>query len=164
VRSTGSDITLPAGTTPPFPYQYTLNGSSGVSPALNPQPGLAATGGGWTAFVDGAGMISNPDLSVLWPTFTSWRGASSAAIRGRGISWAHSGAFSSMTNGYSTPNSRIPDIATHFTGYFAPRSWHTGGAHVMFGDGAVRFVGDNIDAAVHRALHSRDGGEALGEF
>jgi prepilin-type processing-associated H-X9-DG protein len=59
------------------------------------------------------------------------------ALRGHGISWAHSGAFSTLTNGYNTPNSRIPDIATHFTGYLGPRSYHTGGAHVAFGDGSV---------------------------
>jgi prepilin-type processing-associated H-X9-DG protein len=164
VRSTGSDVTLPAGTAPQFPYQKTLNGSSGVSAGLNPQRGLLATGGGWTSYVDSNGMIVNPDLSVLVQTFTNWRGASSNALRGRGISWAHSGAFSTLTNGYTTPNSRIPDIATHFTGFLAPRSYHTGGANVMFGDGSVRFIGDSIDVALHRALHSRDGAEPMGDL
>ncbi len=31
IRSTGSDVTLPAGTPPPFPYQKTLNGSTGLN-------------------------------------------------------------------------------------------------------------------------------------
>src|SRR5262249_59772726 len=43
VRSTGADMTLPAGTTPPFPYQFTLNGSTGGNSALQPGPGLAPT-------------------------------------------------------------------------------------------------------------------------
>ncbi|MCA9012943.1 MAG: DUF1559 domain-containing protein, partial [Planctomycetaceae bacterium] len=44
------------------------------------------------------------------------------------------------------------------------RSWHTGGAQVLFGDGAVRFLSDNIDTGTHRAIHSRNGGEVAGEF
>ncbi len=164
VRSVGADITLAAGTAPQFPYQYTLNGSSGVSPAVQPVQGLAATGGAWSAFNNAAGVIANPTLGTVWPTMTSWRGAASLALRGRGTSWAHSGAISTLTNGYTTPNSRIPDVVVHFTGFFAPRSWHVGGAHLLMGDGAVRFVGDNVDATLHRALHSRAGGEVVGEF
>lgn len=162
VRSVGADITLPAGTLPQFPYQYTLNGSTGVNSGLQAVQGLAASGGSWT---NGAnGVISNPNLSTIWPSMTNWRGASSAALRGRGTSWAHSGAISTLTNGYTTPNNRIPDIVTHFTGFFGPRSFHTGGADVLFGDGTVRFLSDNIDATLHRSLHSRNGGEVVGEF
>jgi prepilin-type processing-associated H-X9-DG protein len=54
----------------------------------------------------------------------------------------------------------IPDVVTHFTGFFAPRSYHPGGAAVLMGDGSVRFVSNNIDAVLHRALHSRDGRES----
>ncbi len=163
VRSVGADVTLPAGTLPPFPYQMTMNGSSGVNSALQATQGLAASGGAWSAF-NGSGVIQNPDLNTVWPTMTAWRGASSAALRGRGGSWAHSGALSSLTNGYNPPNSRIPDVVTHFTGFFGPRSWHTGGAHVMFGDGTVRFLSEGTDTFLHRALHSRDGGDVTGEL
>jgi prepilin-type processing-associated H-X9-DG protein len=69
-----------------------------------------------------------------------------------------------MTNGYNTPNSRIPDVVVHFTGFFGPRSWHTGGAQVLMADGSVRLFSDNIDANLHRAVHSRNGGEVVGEF
>jgi prepilin-type N-terminal cleavage/methylation domain-containing protein len=163
VRSAGNDTTLTAGTLPPYPYQMTLNGSTGVASTLNATQGLTG-GGAWGAYVDGAGMISNPNLATIWPTLTSWRGASSAALRGRGTSWAHSGAISTMTNGFQPPNSRVPDIVIHFTGFFGPRSYHAGGAQVMFGDGGVRFVGENVDVTVHRGLHSRDGRELIGEF
>lgn len=163
VRSVGPDFTLPAGQLPPFPYQATLNGSSGVSAALQPVQGLAPTGGAWLGF-SVSGVIQNPSLNVVWPTMTNWRGASSAALRGRGTSWAHSGALSSMTNGYNPPNSKIPDVVTHFTGFFGPRSWHTGGAHVAFGDGTVRFLSDSTDTFMHRALHTRDGGDVVGEI
>jgi prepilin-type processing-associated H-X9-DG protein len=52
----------------------------------------------------------------------------------------------------------------HFTGFFGPRSWHTGGAQVLMGDGSVRLLSDNIDTFIHRGLHSCNGGEVIGEF
>ncbi len=158
VRSVGADFTLPAGTLPKAPYQATLNGSTGVNSALQPEQGMQGTGSGWTN--GPSGYIENPHLATIWPNMTSWRGSASAALRGRGTSWAHSGAMSTMTNGYTTPNNVIPDVVTHFTGYFAPRSFHPGGAMAAMGDGSVRLLPDNIDQAVHRGLHSRDGGEA----
>jgi prepilin-type N-terminal cleavage/methylation domain-containing protein/prepilin-type processing-associated H-X9-DG protein len=164
VRSAGDDITLPVGTLPQFPYQKTMNGSSGVNSGLQAVQGLAASGGAWSGFVNAQGVIANPDLNAVWPTMTSWRGAASLALRGRGTSWAHSGAISTLTNGYTTPNSKIPDIVTHFTGFFGPRSYHVGGANVLMGDGTVRFFGNNIDATVHRNLHSCNGGETGGDI
>lgn len=162
IRSVGADFTLPAGTLPKFNYQATMNGSSGVSANLQAVQGLAASGGAWSN--GPGGVINNPNLATIWPTMTNWRGAASAALRGRGTSWAHSGAISTMTNGYNTPNSRIPDVVVHFTGFFGPRSWHTGGAQVLMADGSVRLFSDNIDANLHRAVHSRNGGEVVGEF
>lgn len=164
VRSQGADIALPAGTLPQFPYRYTLNGSGGVSSGLNAVPGMLATGGAWSGYTNGNMMISDPDLAAVWPSFTDWRGGESPALRGRGISWAFSGAINSLTNGYNPPNSRIPDVVTHMTGYFGPRSWHPGGASVAMGDGTVRFLSDSLDTLLHRALHSRDGGEVVGAF
>jgi prepilin-type N-terminal cleavage/methylation domain-containing protein len=162
VRSAGPDFTSPPGNLPRFPYQATLNGSAGVSPARQPVQGLAGSGDGWS---NGAsGVIENPPLEVIWPLKTSWRGAASAALRGRGTSWAHSGAISTLTNGYSPPNSRIPDVVVHFTGFFAPRSYHPGGAVAVMGDGSVRLLPNSIDVAVHRALHSCNGGEVIGDF
>ncbi|MGE0758135.1 MAG: DUF1559 domain-containing protein, partial [Pirellulaceae bacterium] len=162
VRSVGPDFSLAAGTLPKFPYQSTMNGSSGVSANKQAVPGLAASGGAWAN--GPRGVIENPPLATIWPTMTNWRGAASAALRGRGTSWAHSGAISTLTNGYSPPNSRIPDVVVHFTGFFAPRSYHPGGALVASGDGSVRLLSNTIDQAVHRGLHSRDGGEPVSDL
>ena len=164
VRSVGDDVTLPVGQVPKFPYQLTLNGSSGVSSALNATPGLRATGGGWSGYVNSSGMITNPNLSLFWNTFNSWRGGTSPALRGRGISWAFNGSINSLTNGYQPPNSRIPDLVTHHTGFFGPRSFHSGGANVAKADGSVELLANSIDAGICRALHSCNGGEVIGEY
>lgn len=161
VRSVGDDVTLAAGVTPKFPYQLTLNGSNGVSSALNAVQGLRATGGPWSGFVDGNGMIRNPALEGFWQTFTQWRGGSSPALRGRGISWAFGGSINSLTNGYLPPNNAVPDVVTHFSGFFGPRSFHTGGAHVGLLDGSVQYLSNSIDATVIRAIHSCNGGELV---
>ena len=163
VRSQGEDQLLPAGLKPLQPYIMTLNGSSGVTPSLGDQPGMRGSGA-WGAYLNSSGLIEDPDLSTFWPTFTNWRGGASPAIRGRGMSWAFTGAINSMTNGYLTPNSEVPDIVTHWTGYFAPRSFHRGGANLLFADGSIHFVSDSIDLALHRDLHSANGKETIESF
>ena len=62
------------------------------------------------------------------------------------------------------------------TGQMAARSMHIGGVHLLMADGAVRFVSDNIDfkrtmvgcgpppRGVWQAIHTRAGGEPIGEF
>ena len=164
VRGTGNSVTLPAGTLPQAPYRMTLNGSTGINSALQATQGLPVTGSPWSSYKNAQGMVSNPDLSTVWPQLTSWRGSSDGTLRARGVSWAHSGALSSLINGYITPNNVIPDVVTHFTGFLGPRSFHVGGANALMGDGAVRFVSNNIDLGVHHAIYSRNGGEVVGDF
>ena len=43
-------------------------------------------------------------------------------------------------------------------------SWHTGGVHLLFGDGRVRFITQNIDTNVFKAIATRAGGEIVGDF
>jgi hypothetical protein len=45
-----------------------------------------------------------------------------------------------------------------------PSSYHSGGVHVLLGDGAVRFVSENIDQLLWMGLGSTRGGETVGEF
>ncbi|MEI8072233.1 MAG: DUF1559 domain-containing protein [Planctomycetota bacterium] len=121
VRSAGDDVVLAAGATPKFPYQKTLNGSTGVTNTKQTTPGYPGSGA-WSAGVSG-GMIRNPPLETIWKSFTSWRGANTNTIRGRGTSWAMTGASNTLTNGYTPPNSRVPDLIIHGTGFFGPRSY-----------------------------------------
>ncbi|HUE16201.1 MAG TPA: DUF1559 domain-containing protein, partial [Planctomycetaceae bacterium] len=166
VRSTGSDETLPAGTAPTFPFQKTLNGSTGLNSTEQfnggqPIQGIPVTGAPWTPYTGPGGMVFNPNLSTVWSQLTGWRGATSNALRGRGTSWAFPGVCATLTNGYNPPNYTIPDIVTHFTGYYGPRSWHPNGAFVLMGDVSVQFLADSVDVGICHALHSRNGGETV---
>lgn len=44
------------------------------------------------------------------------------------------------------------------------KSYHVGGVHIVMGDGAVRFLGDNTDAEICRRLAVRDDGFVIGEY
>jgi prepilin-type N-terminal cleavage/methylation domain-containing protein len=49
-------------------------------------------------------------------------------------------------------------------GQSAPRSLHVGGVHALLGDGSVKFISQNLDFGIHRALNSVAGNETIGEF
>ena len=51
-----------------------------------------------------------------------------------------------------------------YGGHVGIRSTHTGGAHVLMGDGGVRFLSENIDFNTLLALSQREDGTVLGEF
>ena len=154
VRSKGDDTTFAVGSPPPLPYQWTLNGSVSFNsgPPLSLKSNTATP---TTADVDA--LVTGWDTDTR---LTSWRGASSAAMRGRGLAWAATTAGNSLTNGFLTPNSRIPDYVVHWSGFFGPKSFHGAGANVLHGDGHVQLLTAEIDVGVHRALHSIDGGES----
>ena len=63
----------------------------------------------------------------------------------------------------NVPNTRscgfFPTKAT-----MPPSSWHEGGIHLLLCDGSARFVSENIDLRLWRALGSRNGKEAIGDF
>jgi hypothetical protein len=46
--------------------------------------------------------------------------------------------------------------------YLSARSYHTGGVHLATADGAARFVSNDVDPELYKALGSRDGEEATG--
>jgi prepilin-type N-terminal cleavage/methylation domain-containing protein len=75
-----------------------------------------------------------------------------------------------LTNFYNhttPPNFRGRDCARSVglnEGHYAARSFHVGGAHICLGDGSVRFVNDNVDTALWRALGSKEGNEVIGDY
>jgi len=134
----------------------------GPSPSPTKPHRRTASWGGTTAVVGGPGfatggsVISNPDLGALFRsgTFTSYRGT-------RAESWIRGVPFAIVVNGYLPPNSEIPDVSMHGRGFYAARSYHPGGAMHALVDGSIRFITDSTNLIVHRAIYSRDGGEAV---
>ncbi|MDO5308415.1 MAG: DUF1559 domain-containing protein [Planctomycetia bacterium] len=78
-----------------------------------------------------------------------------------GKSWIVGKYDSSLFNAYLMPNSRFPNIYVSNYGFFAARSYHSGGVNVLMGDGSVRFVSDTVAREVWRALGSINGGETV---
>ncbi len=89
---------------------------------------------------------------------------------GRGFSWASGEYRCALYNHYYGPNADDPDCiasklgggqALNFTayGWRAARSRHSGGVNVLMADGAVRFVFDDIDLPLWRAMSTRNGNE-----
>lgn len=82
----------------------------------------------------------------------------------RGAGWMHGREYWTAYHHYHNPNSNVPDMGTCGWGIFAARSYHVGGVNTLMCDGAVRFVSENVDLNIWRALGTRAGGEVLGEF
>lgn len=84
-----------------------------------------------------------------------------------GSNWLYSGYGHTSYNHVLPPNAEIPDCTV--SGSFGPalpgahtaRSLHPGGVHVAYGDGAVKFVSQDIDLRVWRAIGSISGGESF---
>jgi prepilin-type N-terminal cleavage/methylation domain-containing protein/prepilin-type processing-associated H-X9-DG protein len=88
----------------------------------------------------------------------------------RGFSWANGEYRTTMYNHHRTPNSKdldcvsnrlVGDVTVRYAayGWRTARSNHAGGVNVLTADGAVWFIGDSIDAAIWRAVSTREGGE-----
>lgn len=99
-------------------------------------------------------------------------GVSNTMLAAERRTWADMGWFSTWT-GYipggteaacrilgstdHTPNFPL----NHFDDF---SSYHVGGAHVLLGDGTVRFISTNISLKVYQSLATRAKGDITGEF
>jgi prepilin-type processing-associated H-X9-DG protein len=156
IADSGTGDTVTLASAPSFPYQYTLNGSTGWT-------NVNGSGGSPNGITRG-GIASTADIDAIlagWSSLTAWRAVNSPSMRGRGLAWAATTAGNSLTNGFLPPNSTIPDYVVHWSGFFGPKSFHPGGANVLFGDGRVVLLSDKTDKDLHRALHSINGGEQV---
>ncbi len=140
---------------------------------------------------DGIGMIANTTgittpaacqalfNGIVYPA-GGWTGDTA-----RGYRWGDGGAFFSAFSTAVRPNSASCFFggASHWNdGFFTASSRHTGGVHCLMGDGAVRFVSENINTGnqaaappagtgggvspygVWGALGSRAGSETVSDF
>jgi prepilin-type N-terminal cleavage/methylation domain-containing protein/prepilin-type processing-associated H-X9-DG protein len=83
-----------------------------------------------------------------------------------GFHWASGNYNQAVFNFYLTPNSIHKDCSPWDTqaigsGFFTPRSYHSGGVNVLFGDGAVRFIKSSVSQATWMALGTRNGHEVV---
>ncbi len=69
-----------------------------------------------------------------------------------------------INGAFTTPGGRADWRATPDMNDAGFSSYHTGGCHFAMGDGAIRFVSQNISSITLQALGSRQGGEIVGEF
>jgi prepilin-type N-terminal cleavage/methylation domain-containing protein/prepilin-type processing-associated H-X9-DG protein len=81
---------------------------------------------------------------------------------GRCTSWIWGTLERNGFNTFLPPNCQNPDVIYHVPGYFAARSFHTGGVNAALCDGSVRFVANNISATTWTALATIAGNEVLG--
>lgn len=64
----------------------------------------------------------------------------------------------------NTPNSRSCGFFVALRASMSASSRHAGGVHMTLCDGSVRFVSDNVDRSLWRAIGTRNGDETIGEF
>jgi hypothetical protein len=58
----------------------------------------------------------------------------------------------------------FPGMASDMGGNNPLVSFHVGGTHACMGDGAVRFLSENMDLETLKKLATRDDGQAIGDF
>ncbi len=95
-------------------------------------------------------------VSATWG-HAKWVGHGVDLTYSRGINWWPCCAWDSPPFQRPTNPGRLGDWST-------VGSLHTGGAHVLLGDGAVRFISENIDATTRNNLAYISDGNPLGEF
>ena len=85
-----------------------------------------------------------------------------------GATWLFSGKAYTVYNHVLPPNSPILDCTQQLDDLdqsaTTARSWHTGGVNVAMADGAARFVSENVDLKVWRAVGTRAGNETVGDW
>ena len=129
----------------PSPLQSYLRAGFGgyPSPQLTTPPGYDAL----------ANVEFEEDVASLATSATVWRGW-------RGTNWISGRAYATTFNAYSTPNPYYPDWGIYGTiGYYAARSFHTGGVNCTFGDGSVHFVSETVSADLWRIANSVNDGK-----
>jgi hypothetical protein len=104
--------------------------------------------------------------------FGGWGGFYDTTLYGETVPSGSGNAFgagvTTVRDGYPVngfPNAGAPIGANQmFDGNLILNSFHTGGIHVLLGDGSVRFVSDSIDFTSLKRLCVRSDGGVVGEW
>jgi prepilin-type processing-associated H-X9-DG protein len=80
----------------------------------------------------------------------------------RGAAWILSTPSFSAYNAFIPPNSKIPSYWSMNEGFFAAKSYHSGGVNVLMADGGVRLVSESVSPESWRAAATINEGETSG--
>jgi prepilin-type N-terminal cleavage/methylation domain-containing protein/prepilin-type processing-associated H-X9-DG protein len=107
-----------------------------------------------------------PDLDEMVELCKSLSGTPASFAVFAGSTWYFAGYENTWYNHAVTPNAPCPDCSANSKtvsstngGVFRATSEHPGGVNCLFVDGGVRFVNDEVNLQVWRALGTRAGGE-----
>lgn len=142
------DITDGSSNTVAFSERNVTDGSNGIS---SPTADTYLSASNPSTLNDAVQMCAAVDTTNLANQFPQFMGAP-------WIDGKH--AYQHVAG----PNSRSCGFQPASKASMSASSRHTGGVHVLLCDGAVRFVSENIDVNVWRAIGTRQGAEAVSEF
>ena len=110
-----------------------------------------------------SGLVNNRELPANYYGGWSSTTASKPVSASPGASWG-----SGITSIRYAPNSDFDSAtggaATTFAGNTIVNSFHVGGIHGLLTDGSVRFISENVDLDLLRAVSSKADGVVNGEF
>jgi prepilin-type N-terminal cleavage/methylation domain-containing protein/prepilin-type processing-associated H-X9-DG protein len=118
-------------------------------------------------------LFSMPNTSSLDQTYTVCSSLPSTATpltSKQGASWVMGEMCCTTYNHVSTPNTKscagigFPGNMSNMAMQVPPSSRHLGGVNVLFGDGDVRFVPNNIDLAIWRAIGTINKDDNAGDY
>ncbi|TWU57861.1 DUF1559 domain-containing protein [Rubripirellula reticaptiva] len=118
--------------------------------------------GAWATQAGEGGIMVDP----LRPRFYTGRDVQLSPgndDRGRGRQWANGREMFTRFHSIRPPNSYNVMRWWDNNGMWCASSRHQGGAHVLMGDGAVKFITDSIDTGDQTALPLLDQGRGLGK-
>lgn len=119
-----------------------------------------------------AGERSPYLADAVWPGVVpgsehySYNEFASSGTGGTGINYDNAGSYVGANSGPSIYEDPQIIHAPNWPGGHTDQmfSQHAGGAHILLGDGSVRFVSDSLDMRTFQWLCSRNGGEITSEF
>lgn len=117
------------------------------------------------------GMVVKPTVAMM-QAYSNQCAAGTADHRSdAGRNWASPMMYDTLFNTLAPPNT--PFHTCHIcagcgrgdaSGQWPARSRHTGGAHFLMGDGAVKFISENMDTTLYQNLGSASGNDTVAEF
>ncbi len=110
-------------------------------------------------------------LDALFQTCNNLNPATATPLTSKwGFSWTMGENCCTLYNHVQVPNGRtcggvgFPGSMTNMAMQVTASSHHEGGVHLLMGDGAVKFVSENMDLGTWRAIGTRRGKEVVGPF